>query len=281
MSSDTSARVAVVTGASRGIGAVLASAFAGAGYVVEGASRHGTAALAGGPPSGGGQVSGERAAVVAAIPAYPIAAVDVTDETAVHGFVAGVLDRHGRIDVLVNNAGLIDEEVPLEDSDPEQWWRTVEVNVRGPYLMTRMVLPRMLRAGRGCVINVNSGAGTRPGAVASAYNVSKTALARLTGSTHLSGLGRGVCAFDLMPGVVRTDMTTSMRAHVGRTEWTEPSVVAELALALASGELDAWSGRMMRAGVDTPASLKAASDRLGERTRQVVLEPYGPDDPLA
>ncbi|MDO5712250.1 MAG: SDR family NAD(P)-dependent oxidoreductase, partial [Micrococcales bacterium] len=124
---------------------------------------------------------------------------------------------------------------------------------------------------------------------ATAYNVSKTALARITGSVALSGAGRGVYAFDLAPGVVRTDMTEAMRAHRDRTEWTTPAQVGELALALASGELDDWSGRMVRAGADTPESLRARAERskrcggvgrdAAERT--VGLIPYGPDDPLA
>lgn len=255
--------VAVVTGAARGIGAHLAGAFAQAGYDVHGCSRSG--GTLSGP--GGEQLS--------------IDAVDVTDERSVHDWVAAILHRRERIDVLVNNAGVIDDEVPIEESDPQQWWTCVEVNVRGPYLLTRMVLPGMLAAGTGRVINLNSGAGTKPGAVASAYNVGKTALGRITGSTHASGSGRGVFAFDLAPGVVRTDMTQAMQAHRERTDWTEPAQVAELALALASGRLDAWSGRMVRAGVDTVEALvRRAEAGLPDAARTVGLLPWGEDDPL-
>ena len=101
--------------------------------------------------------------------------------------------------------------------------------------MTWLVAPHMLAAGGGRIVNLNSGAARRAGADASAYNVSKTALARVTGSTHLAGWARGIRAFDLMPGVVRTDMTESMDAHAGRTEWTDPAEVTELVLALVSG----------------------------------------------
>lgn len=249
-------RVAVITGAARGIGAHLARAFAEAGYALELVSR-------------GGQ-------------GQEVTALDVTDTDAVRAYVGNVLERRGRIDVLVNNAGIIDDEVDLAASDPAQWWRVQEVNVLGPYLMTRYALPAMLDAGSGRVVNLNSGAGTRAGEVASAYNVSKTALARITGSTHLAGRGRGVYAFDLAPGVVRTDMTASMRSHDDRTEWTDPADVCELALALAGGELDAWSGRMVRVGADTPHRLRRVAGRgLGRDARRVVLAPYGPDDPLA
>ena len=258
--------VAVVSGASRGIGAHLAEAFAQAGYVVRGCSRRGRTAGAGGLAGTGGM---------------EVAAVDVSDPDAVRKFVAGVLASDGAIDVLVNNAGVTDAEVPIEESDPQEWWRTLQVDVLGPYLFTRAVLPSMLQRGRGRIINLNSGSGTKPGRVGSAYYVAKSALARITGSTHLSGQGRGVYAFDLMPGVVRTDMTRAMRAHDQRSEWTDPGDVRELALALASGELDAWSGRFVRAGVDSPASLRAAAPRLGPQARTVSLIPYGPDDPVA
>jgi NAD(P)-dependent dehydrogenase (short-subunit alcohol dehydrogenase family) len=127
------------------------------------------------------------------------------------------------------------------------------------------------------VVNLNSGSGLRAGQVATAYNLSKTALARLTGSTHLAGIP----CLDLMPGVVRTDMTGSMLAHRQRTEWTDPQDVTDLVVAFGEGALDAWSGRFVRAGVDTPESLRARADAgLGEAQRMLTLEPWGSDDPL-
>jgi NAD(P)-dependent dehydrogenase (short-subunit alcohol dehydrogenase family) len=239
--------VAVVTGASRGIGRHIADALEQAGYAVEAGSR---------------------------------AVAEVTDRAAVEAWVGDIAGRHGRIDLLVNNAGVIDTEVPIEESDPDEWWRTMEVNVLGPYLLTRFAVPHMVRAGGGRIINLNSGSALRPGAVASAYNASKAALARITGSTHLSGAEHGIRAFDLAPGVVRTDMTLSMRAHDGRTEWTAPEEVVDLVLALASGELDAWSGRMVRAGADTPESLRARAAGLRDEDRTITLVPWGSDDPL-
>ncbi len=190
------------------------------------------------------------------------------------------MERQGRIDLLVNNAGVTDTEVDLFASDPEEWWRTLEVNVLGAYLVTWAVAPHLVANGGGRVVNLNSGAGLRAGAVMSGYHVSKTALARLTGSTHHAGWDRGIRAFDLMPGVVRTDMTAAMDAHADRTEWTDPVDVSALVLALASGELDAFSGRFVRAGVDTPASLREMAARgldPGERT--LTLQTRG-DDPL-
>ena len=240
--------VAVVTGASRGIGRFIADALEDAGYAVERGST---------------------------------ATAPVADLEAVTAWVEEILERQGRIDVLVNNAGVIDTEVDIFSSDPEQWWGVQEVNVRGAYLMTWLVGRAMLHQGGGRIINVNSGAALRPGLDASAYNVSKTALARVTGSTHLAGWARGIRAFDLMPGVVRTDMTGAMQAHVGRTEWTSPEEVTDLVLGLASGEIDAWSGRFVRAGADTVDSLRGQAESLGDRDRTLGLVPYAPTDPLS
>lgn len=238
--------VAIVTGASRGIGAHVADALEQAGYAVERGSR---------------------------------STAPVTDRRAVDSWVGGIVERHGGVDLLVNNAGVIDAEVSLLDSDPDEWWETVEVNVRGPYLMTRAVLPH-LTPGTGRIVNINSGAAYRNAGVATAYNVSKGALARLTAQLGL-GEARAALVFDLAPGVVRTDMTESMLMHRDRTEWTSPAEVTGLLLAIAAGDLDDWSGRLVRAGLDTPASLSArAREGLGELDRTLGLIPWGDDDPL-
>ncbi len=238
-------RVVLVTGASRGIGRHLADAFEQAGYAVE----RGSSAVA-----------------------------PVTDRAAVERWVGEVVARHGRLDVVVNNAGVIDDEVPLAESDPDQWWRTIEVNVRGPYLVTRAALPALVAAAPGRVLNVNSGAAYRNGDSATAYNVSKGALARLTSALATNPAVR---AFDLAPGVVRTDMTSAMTAHADRTEWTDPADVTDLALALAGGELDEWSGRLVRAGIDTVESLTArAAAGLEEGDRTLTVQRWGSDDPL-
>ena len=147
--------------------------------------------------------------------------------------------------------------------------------------MTRAVVPVMIAAGGGRVINLNSGAGTVERAELSAYCASKSALARITGSTHLAGWAHGIRAFDLAPGVVRTAMTLSMDLHKGRTQWTEPADVTDLMLALADGDLDAWSGRFVRAGVDTPESLRLrAGLELGDGARTLRLRTWGASDPL-
>ncbi|WP_151526623.1 SDR family oxidoreductase [Serinicoccus kebangsaanensis] len=254
-------KVALVTGASRGIGALATRTLLGAGWTVVGMSRSGS--------------------VDDGAEGMPC---DVTDADQVARGVEQVLRRHGRIDLLVNNAGLIETEVPLWESDVDEWWQVMVTNVRGPYLLTRAVVPHMIAAGGGRVININSGAGTRERADLTAYCASKSALARITGGVALAGAEHGVRAFDLAPGVVETDMTHSMRMHEGRTEWTAPADVADLLLAFAAGELDGFSGRMVRAGADDLDTLRARSasaDGLPDEARMLRLMPWGEDDPVA
>jgi NADP-dependent 3-hydroxy acid dehydrogenase YdfG len=259
----------VVTGASRGIGAAIAAALAGDGYAVCLLARDGSAV------AGVAGEIGSRGALTMA------RSLDVTDEVAVADAVDAVLSDWGRVDLLVNNAGSIEREVPLWESDVDQWWSVITTNVRGPFLMTRAVVPQMIAAGGGRVINLNSGAGNSERADLSAYSASKSALARITGSTHQAGWAHGIRAFDLAPGVVRTEMTLSMEMHRGRTEWTEPADVTNLVLALAGGELDAWSGRFVRAGVDTPAALRErAGLGMGDGVRTLRLRSWGASDPL-
>ncbi|AKT52777.1 3-oxoacyl-ACP reductase [Arsenicicoccus sp. oral taxon 190] len=262
--------VVLVTGGSRGIGAHLARGFSAEGYVVELTSRDGDAArrLADELVREGGDATGSP--------------LDVAEPDQVRIFVDQVLERHGRLDVVVNNAGVIERPTVLWESDIDEWWGVQRTNVLGPYLVARAAAPAMIAAGGGRIINLNSGSGTRADAEQSAYHVSKTALARITGALHLAGAEHGLRAFDLAPGVVRTDMTEAMPQHLGRTEWTDPQEVVALALALAAGDLDAWSGRMVRAGADTPESLAArAAEGLTDDVRTIGLVGYGDGDPVA
>ena len=252
-------RLALVTGASRGIGDLLVRAILAAGWEVVGLSRSGRAA--------------EGATGMAC---------DVTDAAAVDDVVGRIVREHGPIGLLVNNAGLIETERPLWEADVDEWWQVMVTNVRGPFLLTRAVVPHMIEAGGGRVVNLNSGAGTRERPDLTAYCASKSALARLTGGTALAGAEHGVRAFDLAPGVVETDMTHSMRMHEGRSDWTSPEDVAALLLAIAEGELDGFSGRMVRAGSDDLGVLRRRSaEGLAEGARMLRLRPWGDDDPVA
>jgi NAD(P)-dependent dehydrogenase (short-subunit alcohol dehydrogenase family) len=270
------ARTALVTGANRGIGRELALGLAGSGIAV---------GLLGRAGPGLELVAEEiRAAGGTAV----VAVADVRRLAEVDAVVADVQDAIGGLDLLVNSAGVIEsQEGPVWTADPGEWWDVVETDLRGPFHLIRAVVPGMLERGGGRVINLNSGSGTHDRAVYSAYAAAKTGLFRLTGNLHLAGFADGLRAFELAPGTVRTAMTAGMPMHADRTAWTPPQAVVELAIGFARGELDAWSGCFVRAGVDTVESLRKVAAELGDPgevptpARRLVVAPWGPGDPLS
>ena len=258
---DLDGTVALVTGASTGIGRALAEGLAARGASVAGLARGAerlTAAMA--------EIPGRTLAVPA----------DVTHLADVRAAVARVEAELGPVDLLVNNAGLIDAaEVPVWEADPEQWWSVVESQLRGPFHLVQAVVPSMVARGTGRVVDVTSGLATRVDPHYSAYCVGKAGQLRITESLAASG----VLAFDVAPGVVDTPMTRSMAMWDGYEDWTPVSAVVDLVAAIAEGRLDAWSGRFVRAGKDTLDALAAATPTDAER--RLRLLPYGTTDPVA
>jgi NAD(P)-dependent dehydrogenase (short-subunit alcohol dehydrogenase family) len=267
----TNPRTAVVTGAGRGIGRGIALGLVRAGWEVAllGRTRAHLEAVAAECRAAGGLVG--------------VHDLDVTDRAAVERAVAHIETGLGGIDLLVNNAGVIErQEVDLVRDDPDDVWRVIETNVRGPLLMSRAVLPGMLARGSGHVVNINSGSGHRPSAVYTGYGISKGALARLTTMLDAQYADRGVLTLDVAPGVVVTDMTSAMPLHDGRTAWTPVADTVALVDAFGSGRLDALHGRFVRAGTDTVESLLAAAERIvATDARTLRLAAWGEDDPVA
>lgn len=263
------ARVALVTGAARGIGRMIAIALAESGIAVGLLGRN-AEPLA--------QLAAElREHGVNS--AHAVADVRVYAEVA--AAVATIEGALGAIDLLVNNAGVIESsEVPIWEADPDEWWSVVQTDLRGPFHCVRAVVPGMVERGGGRVIDLNSGAGAADREIYSAYCAAKAGLFRIGGNLHLAGYDRGIRSFELSPGVVRTGMTTSMPMHDARTDWTTPPEVTGLVLAAARGELDTWSGAYFRAGVDTPASLReaAAQGRARRPARTLGVRPWGHQD---
>ncbi len=273
---DPGPRTALVTGAGRGIGRGIALGLVRAGWDVAlvGRTREHLEAVA---------AEARAARPDALVVVEPADVVDRAAVDAVVGRVEAAFAERGGLGLLVNNAGVIERrEVDLAQDDPEDVWRVVEVNVRGPLLVTHAVLPGMLARGTGHVVNINSGSGHRPSGVYTGYGISKGALARLTTMLDRQYADRGVRVLDVAPGVVVTDMTQGMPLHDDRSEWTPVEATVELVDAFGSGRLDALSGRFVRAGTDTEESLAAVTDRiLATDARTLRLAPYGEDDPVA
>jgi NAD(P)-dependent dehydrogenase (short-subunit alcohol dehydrogenase family) len=135
---------------------------------------------------------------------------DVSDRAAVERMVSEVEAELGPIDLLVNNAGRMLPLGPLAGTDPDDWWQTLEVNLRGPLYCSYAVLQGMVSRGRGRIVNVSSGAGLAAIPMGSAYVVSKTALYRLTENLAAETSSQGVFTFAIDPGLVRSAMTEQL-----------------------------------------------------------------------
>ena len=190
-------KVVLVTGASRGIGAAAAQALVRAGASVMLLARDGAKAA---------QVAREIGGKAAFL------ACDVSDYAAMQRAVAETQSRFGRLDVLVNNAGVIEPIASVAESDPAEWARNIQINLVGAYYAIRAVLPGMLKAGSGTILNVSSGAAIRPLEGWSAYCSGKAGLAMLTRSIALEHASQGIRVFGFQPGTTDTDMQVIIRA---------------------------------------------------------------------
>ncbi|MGI5154015.1 SDR family NAD(P)-dependent oxidoreductase [Microbispora sp. CA-102843] len=215
-------QVAVITGASSGIGAATARLFA-----AEGARL----ALLDVKPVPGellglGTVTGHI--------------TDITDAAAVERAMAEVVERHGRIDVLVNAAGILDE-VPFLEMTPERFDRTIAVDLRGVFLAARYAAPYMVAAGRGRIINIASQLGIKGGTNLAHYVAAKSGVIGLTKALALELAPKGVLVNAIAPGPIVTPLIDGLSEEWKRSKAAElplgrfgrPEEVAPTALLLA------------------------------------------------
>ncbi len=231
-------RIGVVTGAGRGLGREIATSLASEGMSLLLLARTGQ------------QVRdlAEDLTRQYGVKAFP-AAIDVADAAAVDRVVLHAEQHLGTVDLLVNNAARIEAtERPFWEADPAEMWGVVETNLRGPLLMTRALLPPMVQRGHGRVITLASRAraATRTGTY-TGYALSKRALSVLTESLAGPLTGTGVVVLDVLPGLVRTDLTLSMPVWSDVTEWDDPAATARVVTDAACGVYDDRHGTVLDA----------------------------------
>lgn len=240
--------IAIVTGAGRGIGQAIAEAQAREGAKVALVSRS------------PGEIGAVADAIVKAggvAKAYPC---DVLDLTAVERLVATVEADLGPVTLLTNNAAAFKGIGPIWDVDATEWWNDVETNIRGPFNVSRAVLPGMIARRRGRIINLVGGGTATSFPNGSGYGASKAGLLRFTECVSDTLAGTGVLTFAMDPGLVKTSMTDYQRtADVGKRYLpglpglfdnkidVPPTRAADLSVAIASGRFDALAGRMLMA----------------------------------
>lgn len=192
-------KTALITGASRGIGAATARHMATQGMKVVLAAR----------------TLGDCEQVAAEIRQDGGDAVavecDVASFTSVEAAVKLAVDTYGKLDILVNNAGVIDPIARIADSDPGGWSQVVDINLKGVYYGLRAVLPDMEKRGSGVIINISSGAATNALEGWSHYCATKAAVLSLTQCVHKEYAEHGVRCIGMSPGTVATDMQVAIR----------------------------------------------------------------------
>lgn len=203
-------KTVMITGASRGIGAAAARVFADAGWRVALLARSTTEISA---------LADQMGAAAMALPC------DVADPVAVEAAVQTVVARWGRLDALINNAGMIDPIARIETASAADWGRAIDVNLKGVFYGLRAAIPVMKAAGQGTIITVSSGAAHNPLEGWSAYCAAKAGAAMLTRAAHLEEAAHGLRIMGLSPGTVATDMQVRIKASgINPVAQLDPSV---------------------------------------------------------
>jgi 3-oxoacyl-[acyl-carrier protein] reductase len=241
---DLQGKVVLVTGGSRGIGRAVAEAFATRGAAVA------------------VQFRADRAAAEATLAAldgdgHLAVAADVADPVQVRSLVGQVVDRFGRVDVLVNNAGIYEAHPILETSYEDwlaSWRRTIDVNLIGPANLIHAVAPHMVAAGGGRIVNVSSRGAFRGEPTHAAYGASKAGLNSLGQSMARALGGHGVYVTTVAPGYVETDMAApflegpggeAIRAQSPLGRVATPEEVARVVVFLATPGAESTTGTVV------------------------------------
>ena len=203
-------KVAMITGASRGIGEAAARLFAqeGAKVCLLARSRDEIA-----------QIAGDIGDAALAIPC------DVSRFWELEAAVNACVETFGRLDIVINNAGVIEPIASMAESDPDGWGHVIDINLKGVYYGMRAALPVMTAAGGGTIITISSGAAHNALDGWSHYCTSKAGAAMLTKCLHKEAAANGIRAMGLSPGTVATQMQREIKASgvnpVSQLEWTD------------------------------------------------------------
>ena len=221
---------------------------------------------------------------------FPVPA-DVADEGQVQKLVAATLERFGGIDVLVNSAGIYGPIGPSWENDPEHWREAVTVNLFGVFLMCRHVVPVMIKAGRGKIINMSGGGATTPFPRFTAYAASKAAVVRFTETLARELVGQGIQVNAIAPGFVVTRLhqrTLAAGEGAGRDflrktqeelagGGVDPYIPADLVAFLASDAADHITGKFISAVWDQWREFPDHLDEI-EKTDVYTLRRIVPGD---
>ena len=257
-------RVAVVTGAGRGIGKAIVLALANEGANVAVVSRTLSEVR-------------EVAAEVQGLGRRSLAIkADVSSEIEVEAMVKSIMAEFGKVDILVNNAGILGPIGPVVGNDIKSWLDTIHINLIGTFLCTRAVLPVMIKNRQGRIINLSGGGATSPRPRFSAYAASKAAIVRFTEIVAEEMKEFDIQVNAIAPGAVNTrlldeilaagesagESTLTEAKHQRETGGISPTAAATLAVFLASEESKGLTGRLISAVWDDWQNLPGQIDKV-------------------
>jgi 3-oxoacyl-[acyl-carrier protein] reductase len=253
-------RVAIVTGAGRGIGRAMTLGLAQAGIRVLATSARARAEI-------------DAVAAEAGTDMVLALLADVTRETDVQRVVAAALERFGHLDILVNNAGrgmryvsesFMTQATRFWEVEPETWRMVIDTNVNGPFLMARAATPHMVRAGWGRIVNISMNRSTMRRAGFSPYGPSKAALESETAIWAQDLAGTGVTVNALLPGgATLTGMIPAAFPESARSRLLDPAIMVPPLLWLVSNAADTISGRRVIANQWDDGNPLAATESAG------------------
>ena len=258
----TAPPVALVTGASRGIGAAIARRLGRDGLTVH-LTHH--------QPHTRRQADEVAAAISAAGGQGVVHRCDVGNEQDVRHLVEQVLAGEGSLDVLVNNAAVTADSLVVTASTAS-WEQVLRVNLTGPWLLCRQALPVMLDQGAGRIVNVSSASVRAPGPGQSAYAASKGGLEALTRALAAEVGHKGIRVNTVAPGAIRTDLTEPVAERLvavdDRVRWGTPEDVAGVVAFLAGPEADYLQGETITVDGGRLAMRPPVAGRPGRRGRR-------------
>lgn len=171
-----------------------------------------------------------------------IGSVDLTDPDTVESAVKRVIDHYGRIDVLVNTAGGYRAGTPVHETSLETWDFMLNLNARTAFIMCRAVIPLMIQAGTGAIVNIGARLGLKGVANAAAYGASKSVLIRLTESLSAELKLHGINVNCVLPGTIDTDKNREAMPNAKFDRWVKPEAIADVILFLSSDAARAIHG---------------------------------------
>lgn len=230
---DFSGQVALITGGTGNLGQAVTLAFYQAGGMLVPVDR------------AVGKLEVIYPGLAGSARAYLAEGVDVTDPAAVEQVVQETLRRFGKIDILVNTVGGYRAGTPVHETPVETWDFMMSLNARSAFVMSRAVIPAMLKQGRGKIVNVSASSALKGSANSAAYAASKSAVARLTESMAEEYKRQGINVNAILPGTIDTPQNREAMPKSDFSLWVKPEAIAQVILFLASEDASPIHGALI------------------------------------